>query len=419
MKKRMMIVGVVVAAAGNLAWADGFRNPPEGMQAIGKVGGKIVFIDDASAITHNPANLTELTDNELIASFTLGYGKREFEPTLGGKAESKDPWAVLPNFFAAWRLNEDTLVAGVSLTTPYGRSTTFPKDSILRYSVPYFTELVAVNLNPTLAYKVNDRVSVAAGLNVLYADLDLRQIYPWSLATGIPGAPDGETRFSADGAGLGYNAAVTWNITDRQRAALTYRSSNKVDLEGDLKVSGVPTAPGLPAPLSMVTARSDFETSIEFPAVVAAGYGIQLTDKLRVEVNVEWVRHSVFEELELDAGNNTFLLPASTIPADWDDNWTYGIGADYALNDAWTLRAGFIYLETPVPGKTMLPSISEEDQSVISIGAGYVSGAHRWDFAYAYGLFNGRTVNNNANPAFNGDYDFEAHLLGVSYGLSF
>ncbi len=397
------------------AVADGFRNPPEGMNAIGKIGGKIVYVDDASTVTHNPANLSYLTNNELLVSFTLGYGKREFEPDTGGKAESKDPWAVLPNLFSSWNVNDD-LTAGVGLTTPYGRSTTFPKDTVLRYTTPYFTELIAINLNPSLAYKVNENVSVGGGIDLLYSELDLRQIYPWSVATGNPAAPDGTSSFEGDGSGFGINAAITIELTDKQRLVLTYRSSIEVDYEGDSKLTQTPVAAPVP---SLVTSQSDFETTIEFPTVLAAGYGIEVTDKLRVEVNVEWVEHSTFDELNIDAGSNTAFLPSSTIPANWDDNWTYGFGADYQLNENLVLRCGYIYLETPVPSETMLPSISEEDQSVVSVGFGYTSGQHKIDAAYAYGIFNGRDVNNNINPAFNGAYDFEAHLIGASYGYTF
>lgn len=416
--KKWMGAGCAVAAmSAGLVHGDGLRNPPEGMTAIGRIGGKIVHVDDASAVTHNPANLADMTNTSLQASFTLGYGKREFEPATGGKAESKDPWAVLPNFFSVLPIDQDQrLVAGIGLTTPYGRSTTFPKDSLLRYTTPYYTELFAVNLNPALAYRVNDRVAVAGGVDVLYSELDFRQIYPWSIATGNPAAPDGVSYFQGDGNGIGFNAALAIDLTDHQRVALTYRSSIEVDYEGDSKITQTPVAAPFPA---LVTSRSDFETTIEFPTVIGAGYGIELTDRLRIEANVEWVEHSTFDQLEIDAGSNTPLLPQSTIPANWDDNWTYGIGADYRLNDALVLRAGYIYLETPIPSQTMLPSISEEDQSVVSIGCGYTKGRHTVDLAYAYGVFDGRDVDDNANPAFNGSYDFEAHLVGASYGYTF
>jgi len=408
------IVGLVAATS---AQADGFRNPPEGMQALGKIGGKIVHVDDASAATINPANLTDLTNNSLIGSFTVGYGKKEFEPASGGKAESKDNESVLPNFFAAWQISPDNkLVGGLGLTTPFGRSTTFDKNSVLRYSTPYFTELYAVNLNPSIAYKPCDSASVAAGIDFLYSELDIRQVYPWSVATGNPGAPDGETYFQGDGYGFGINAAVNWDVTDKQRASLTYRSSIEVDYEGDSKITQTPVAAPIPG---LVTSRSDFESTIEFPTVIAFGYGIQVSEKLRVEANVEWIEHSSFEELDIDAGNNSMFLPATKLPANWDDNWTYGVGADYALSDELTLRAGYIYLETPIPSETMTPSIAEEDQSVVSVGLGYTKGQHQFDFAYAYGIFGGRDVSDNVNPAYNGSYDFESHLLGASYGYSF
>ncbi|HMP90102.1 MAG TPA: TonB-dependent receptor [Kiritimatiellia bacterium] len=420
MKRACLVLpGLLVSLSAIAVHADGLRNPPEGMTALGKIGGKIAFIDDASAVTHNPANMVDIDKVSLLGSLTIGYGTKEFESDFGGgKTKSKDNWSALPNVFAVWPITEDSVVAGLALTTPFGRSTTFSKDSPLRYSTPYFTELYAVNINPSIAVKVNERFSIAGGVNVLYSELDLRQIYPWSMALGIPGAPDGETRFNADGAGIGVNAAITWNVTEKQRLAITYRSSVKVEYEGDMKVTGVPVVP-LPGPLASVTSKSDFETEIIFPSVVAAGYGIQLTDKLRVEANVEWIQHSKFDELKLDAGANTFLLPSDTIEADWKDNWTYGVGADYALTENMTLRAGLMYLETPIPSRTMLPSIAEENQTVASVGFGYHQGDHRFDFAYAYGFFNGRTVKDNTNPGFNGKYDFEAHLIGASYGLSF
>ncbi len=409
---------VVVASS---VWADGFRNPPEGAQALGKIGGRLVYMEDASAAIHNPANLPLFQAPEASVSVTFGYGKREFVNAEGARASSRDNWSWLPNLFAVYPLNDDGLVAGLSLTTPFGRSSTFSKTSPLRYTAPYFTELYAVNLNPVIAYRVNNRLSVAAGASLLYSELELRQIFPWAAVTQNPETPDGATRFQADGYGFGYNAAITWNITQRQRAALTYRSSIKVDYDGDLRLSNVPPPAQLPPPLApLITPKSDFDTEIEFPAVLAFGYGLHLTDRIRVEANVEWVRHSLFEALDFDADNNTPLLgPNSRIEADWKDNWTYGLGADFRISEDWTLRAGYIYLETPIPGRTMLPTISEENQSVISLGLGFRRGAHQLDLAYAYGLFSGRRVSDNEEPAFNGKHDFDSHLIGASYALTF
>ena len=393
-------------------WADGFRNPPEGEVALGRIGGKIAQIDDASAVSHNPANLADLEKNSFIASLTLGYSTKEYDSPLGPDAESEDPWGVLPNLYATWTVEPKSIVAGVGLTTPYGRSTTYDKDSVFHYTAPYFSELRGINLNPSVGIRINEKFLVGFGVDILYSDLDLRQYYPWSVATGDPTAPDGVTKFDADGVGFGANAGVTYEATKSQRLALTYRSSIHVDYEGDMDVSGIP--PGFPA-----SHRSDFETEIDFPAVLAFGYGIQLNEKVRVEADIEWVQHSVFEELPLDVAENQAILPYDSLNAEWEDTWTFGLGGDYKFAPNWIARAGYMYLESPVPDETLTPSVAEEDQSVVSVGLGYEKNGRKIDLAYAIGIFDGRTISDNENPAYNGDYDFESHLFGISYGQTY
>lgn len=407
------VVLTVVCAMGVPVLADGLRNPPEGMTGLGKVGGKIVYNDDATTVTHNPANLVEQDQSSVIVSLTYGYGTKEFTDLAGRETETTDNSSVLPNIFLALPVNDD-LVAGLGITTPYGRSTTFDKSEPLfsmppnRYGLPYFTEVYAVNFNPTIAYRVSDNVSIAGGIDILYSELELKQIYPWLAPDGMSVLSEGDAKLEGDGDGIGYNLALTWNVSENQKAAVTYRSSTDVDYDGDFSISGRP-------PMYPVAADGKIKTEIEYPAVLALGYGVQVNDRLRIEANVEWIEHSSFDRLDIDTPLGS-AIPDSTIEAQWTDNWTYGIGADYVLNDKWTLRGGFIYLETPIPSQTITPSISEEDQTVLSVGFGYQNGDHRIDAAYAIGFFNGRTVGNNENPTLNGEYDYKSHLVGVSYG---
>jgi long-chain fatty acid transport protein len=407
-----ILAAALVAILGSAAHADGFRNPPDGATAVGRIGGKIAQIDDASAASHNPANMMDLKEPATAAALTLGYATKEFTSPTGATEESENPWALLPSLYGVWPVEEGRYAVGIAVFSPFGRSAEFDEDGLFRYVSPYFSQLRSVNANPAVATRIGDKITVAAGLDVLWTDLDLRQHYPWSAAVGAP-VPDGKATFDADGLGVGGNAALTWQVTPRQRLAITYRSPIDVDYEGDFEISNIP------GPIPGISPRSDFETSIEFPSVVAVGYGIELTDTVRVGVDVEWVEHSRFKELDLDVGSNGALLPSTTIPADYEDNWTFGVGGDWAFAPNWVLRAAYMYLETPVPEETLIPSVAEEDQSVLSAGLGYSSGPNRFDVAYAIGLFDGREVKENNSSAFVGDYDFESHLVSVAYSRTF
>ena len=97
------------------------------------------------------------------------------------------------------------------------------------------------------------------------------------------------------------------------------------------------------------TKESDFGSEIEFPGIFGFGYGIELTDTIRLESNVEWVEFSRFERLPLDAGSNSPFFP-SEIDQDWEDTFTLGIAGDWKFARDWTWRAGYQFYESPVPG---------------------------------------------------------------------
>ncbi len=420
--------GVAAAFAGSIVLADGFRNPPDGALSLGRIGGTYAQIDDASTVSRNPANMTDIKQPEYCVSVTLGYGEKKFtRPSevaatgAGGSfdttAKSVNNFAALPDVYVVYPLQEK-LVAGFALTTPFGRSTTWDKDnSLFRYTAPYYSQLIGINANPNIALKINDSISFAAGVDVLWSSLDIKQVYPWSAVTGNPASPDGDSEMYGDGVGFGGNAALNFKVTGKQKISLSYRSPISVHYDGTTKITEIPA--GLPPPLSGVTHSSSFGSDVTFPAVAAIAYGIELTETVRVEADVEWVQHSTFDDLTVDAGSNNVLLPASTLPGNWTDTWTYGLGADWKFAPEWTARAGWIHLDTPIPETTQIPSIAEQDQNVASIGLGWAGKNRRVDLAYAYGFLSSRHVDNNANPLYDGTYDFNSQLLALSYDSKF
>jgi long-chain fatty acid transport protein len=359
--------------------------------------------------------MTDLDGTSVVASVAMGYARREYDSPLGISEETENPWSVLPSLFAVMPIGEGDYVAGLGITVPFGRSSDYEDDVIFGAFSPYYGEQWVININPSIATKLGENVAVAIGASVYQSDLMFKQALPWSFYTMNPMDPTGAASFEGDGVGYGANAAITWKVTEKQTLALTYRSAFDIEYEGDFTATQLPDSlAGLGA-----TSSSDFETEIKYPSIVTLGYGIEITDTFRVAIDVEWLEHSRNDEMVIDIGNNTFLLPSDTIPQDWDDNWTYGFSAEWDVAQNWSARVGYIYLETPTKSETTLPIASEEDQSVVSVGLGFDNGTHAVNVAYAIGIFDGMTVDDNVVPAVNGEYDFESHIASVSYGYTF
>ncbi len=402
--------------------AEGFRNPPPGAFNLGRAGGRIAQVDDASAVTQNPANLIDLSRPQIELSPSIVYMHVDFRSPSGQKAETTDPWKFLPNAFGAVPFQEGRFAAGLGITTPYGLSNewetkgAFADPLSLRFQAPHFTELKTINFNPSVAARLCDGLSLGAGLDVMWSELTLKQFYPWFLFPGSIGTePDGNAKAKGDGVGYGGNIGLTWQFTERQRVAATFRSPMTIDYDGDFTISHItPTAAFLGA-----TSRSDFGTQVRFPTIVAVGYGIQLTDTIRLESDVEWVQFSRFKSLDLDVKNNAFLFPTTRFAQNWDDTFTAGIGGDWRFAPNWIVRAGYQFYQSPVPDRTFSPTIPDANQHVFTVGLSYRYKQHSAEIAYGADFYDRRHITHDINPAFNGDYELAVHLFALAYRFSF
>ena len=402
---------VILVCCGSLS-AEGFRSPTVGTQGLGNSGGRIAFIDDLSSIAHNPANLTSI--DRWGASFepTLVYHQARFESPTGEQARTRDPWKFLPHGFVGGPVDsEGRFVVGLGVTVPYGLSLDWGDQGPLRYHAPHYVALDSLNFNPTMAFRINDQWSVGVGLNVMWSEIEFKQHLPWSSLVGFPGLPDGDSRARGDGVGVGGNIGVTWQFHPKHRVAVTYRSAMNISYDGNLRTTQTPGVPG-------GVASAPFSSNIKYPNVVALAYGWQATDRLRAEVNLEWVQFSRFQSLPIDVA-----APLSQFSQnqgqDWRDTLTVGIGGQYQLNEQWVVRAGYHHFQSPVPSYTLSPTIPDSAQHVPTVGIGWRFGRHRLDASYGYVFYEDRTVRSNQNPAFIGRYQIDAHLISAAYGWSF
>jgi len=406
--------------------AEGFRNPPAGTFSLGRAGGRIAHIDDPSATTQNPANLTGLTSTEIQFSPSVIYMGVEFASTNSQTAKTENPWKALANGYLVVPLQEEDITLALGLTSPFGLSVDWDDDGssafapggVLRYTAPHYSELMTANFNPTVAFKLSEHFSLGIGVDVMWSRLTLKQFYPWALFLGSGGAePDGTLKGEGDGVGVGGNLGLTWKINEMHTVAVTYRSQMNVNYSGDATINNItPTAT-----LVGITSQSDFDTEIAYPSMVAVGYGIQITDTIRLEADAEWIQFSRFKSLNVDLGNNNILLPPAnrSIPENWKDTFTAGIGGDWKFAENWVVRASYQFYQSPVPDSTFSPAIPDANQNVITIGFGYYGKHSSFEVAYGADFYDQRVIPNSYNSAFNGTYDITVHLMSFAYRYTF
>jgi len=390
-------------------YAEGFRNPPSGTFDLGRAGGRIAQVDDSSAVQQNPANLVDLTNVQAQLTPSVVYISADFNSPLGQSASTIDPVKILPNFFASVPLKDDKLAVGLGVTVPYGLGNEWNRDSsafaqptgALTYFAPYYSKLTTINFNPAVSYKICDIIQIGAGLDVMWSELEFKQLLS-------PFAPNLEAHVDGDGVGFGGNLGITVNITDHQRLAVTYRSPITVNYSGTTKFNNAGGVPG-----------TSFDSQIKFPSIVSIGYGIQLSDTIRLEADAEWIQFSRFKNLPVNIGGNLLNVPSQNIAENWRDTFTLGFGGDWQFADHWILRAGYQFYQSPVPDSTFSPTIPDADQNVITFGLGFHSRHHSVEAAYGLDFYNSRNISNDQNSEFNGRYVFNVHLFSLAYRYTF
>ncbi len=418
-QQRKIALGIYAATACSAAvvHAEGFRDATTGAFDLGRSGGRIAHVDDATAVQNNPANLIDVTNLVAELDPSIIYINVNYQSPGGQTATTIHPLKVLPSFFMAAPLIKDKLTFGLGVTVPYGLGNQWKNSSsaysrpngVLGTSAANFGKLTTFNFNPTLAYKICDSIQLGVGLDVMYSSLEFRQYLPSAFV-----APNFEAHASGNGVGVGGNLGITWNITDSQRLALTYRSTMTVDYRGhtDFENTGAPNNP-----------VTSFGSMVRYPNIIQAGYGIDLTDSIRLEADVEWLQFSMFKNLPITTGTastpyGSYNL-SETVPEAWHNTFTTGFGGDWKFAKHWVLRGGYQFFESPVPNSTFSPLIPDADQNVLTMGLGW-SGQHvSLEFAYGLDFYNDRNITGNVNPALDGKYTFNVHLFSLAFRYAF
>jgi len=310
----------LTAAIASAPAAEGLRTLPDSAEAMGMLGGRFTLLDDASVARTNPASLTEIHDTLMTFTYQPWHGETDFRNAAGVQDSMVRPWKHTGSLYLAHPVN-DRLTAGMGVSAPFGISINWPREGAFRYTGAYDAELQTFAITPSLGLKINDSISLGAGLDIYRSKLRLEQRFPWAVVTGLP-LRDGDFVFDGTGWGLGAYAGMRVEWGGRHHFGLVGRLPVTVDYEGDSTISNVPV-PGLAAN------RTAFASQVEHPGSIGAGYGFDFSERPSDGIDFEWIQNSTHDDIPLAIGPNQPLLGGrSAVPLGWDDSISISVGGE-------------------------------------------------------------------------------------------
>jgi len=402
--------------------ATGFDLPDQDAFAIGR-GLAVVASpeNNASAIFYNPAGLTQLPGNNLRAGF---YGialEPEYKnPNTGQTFENQNKLGGIPQLFYSYGTDNHGLSFGLGIYAPSGLGVRWPDNTGFRTDGTKGS-LEQIAINPVVAVKLLDSLSVGAGLSANYANLDLRQGLLW------PGQPFDQFRFQGDGWGLSGNLGLLWQPVEKWSFGLSMQTGTKIDLKGYTTAyntvgTPLPTPPYYyPAFSNKTGAQADFQ----FPLKVEGGVSFRPTPKWNIEVDADYIDWDSMGTVNIQQSSAFPPLLPQDIPValQWQSSWYYELGVTRYLDNGWHVSAGYIFNQNSVPSSHYNPIVADEDRHFFSVGLGRKGKRFDFDIAYQFGFGPDRTVTGSAPSATgqtaDGTYSYLSNAVAISVGYHF
>lgn len=353
----LFMIGTMTTQAG------GFQVSLHGQKqtGMGLVGTSLV--PDASCMFYNPGGLGFMKQKYSFAGgvcFLRSFATFQKAGLSTYQAHSDNPLGTPFYIYGAGKVN-DKLGVGIAVNTPYGNKFKWGNDWAGRYLIEDIS-LMAIFIQPTVSYKLNNMISIGAGFVFATGSVDLNKALPVTFENGS----DGQVNIKGSTTSTGFNAGILVKPTEKLSIGLDYRS--KVEM----KVSGADAKFTVPASLSTnFPADNKVKVTLPCPANFDVGASYELTEKLMVGVSFNYVFWDVYDSLIFDFETNTPALADSRNPREYSNALIFRVGGQYRVNEKITVRAGAYYDPSPCNKDYFNPETPSLNITALSCGFSY------------------------------------------------
>jgi long-chain fatty acid transport protein len=401
MSMRIAFAAPVVAllSLSRHAEAAGIALDVQSARGTGMAAAVTAMIDDSSAVFYNPAGIAQgkIFDAQVGDSIIVP----SFQYRSPGGVSTGNSFGVVPPFqaYESGGITDD-LSIGIGVFTPFGLTLSWPSEWVGKRLIVQ-SQFATYDFNPTVAYRFGP-LRVGAGLQVVRATVDLQR----KIETG---PNEAFTELGAGAWGAGANVGAQFDAVPRILSlGIHYRSAVKFNFDGEVHFDNVP------AEFQGILHDQRATTSLVTPDILQMGAALHATKDLVIDADVHWYGWAKFRSIDIGFPQDKSATLASSEPKNWSNTVNVHAGGEFALDDAWRVRAGVLYDPSPSPAKTLTPDVPDSDRLNLAVGASYYhpSGLHA-DLGYQLILILKKT---STAAQLSGEYSGIVNIVGVSIG---
>ena len=395
--------------------ASGFSVPGGlSITGLGTADTLVANPDEVGALPYNPAAMSFHEKKSLVLGLTAVWPNSNVTPEGGSKKISDIPDSPIfvPNLYFMGHAT-DKLTLGVGINAPFGLETNWDAGTFPEFAGPLTpleptkTRLEMFNLNPNMSYRINERASVAVGLDYYR----VRDATSDTQGIGLSG----------DGDDLGWNAAFMY-VVNRWSFGVSYLSAVEVELDGEFDATKV------------LGFKVDSETELNFPDILRLGVRYQATEKLAVEFDFDRTGWSAFDEIVVKSADTVPAIGISSgdvlavTTNNWDNANSYHVAATYQMLPATQLRLGYTFNQNPQPEAYFSPRYPNARRHLFSADIKQENDGWDVEGGLMYGRWEDRAIDNsepftggdaNGTSAYNGKYELDGILAGIGVNFYF
>jgi long-chain fatty acid transport protein len=381
------VISVGVAHAGAFGLNEYNATSTGAALAGGAAGGAGI-----GSISFNPATLTDFSGMWASQTFTFVDPNIVINsPVFGNTNDIGNGGRMAPAMQTSYQFN-DRLWFGLTIASPFGLATEINPNYFASF-YGHTTQVTNIDAVPMVGYKVNDWLSVGAGLQVAWTYARLSSY----LSPLVPGS---QLELDGHDYSAGYTLGATLKPFAGTEIGVGYRSQLRPEISGTLStnipIQGL-SGTILPVPQPM-------KVDLVLPQQVTVGLRQVVTDNFTLLGTYQWTDWSAFNRFIVDSA----FGPALPLNFNYNNGWLIGAGGEYKFNEKMTLRAGMNYEKSPIDDSNRVPNLPDADRIMVAAGASYqFTKQISADFGYAHVFVKNGAIN-LTSPA-------DIHFTGVPF----